>query len=169
MKKLILRRSLSWLVVLAVIQAEAMAQVTPCVADDISAIPVKYNVDFETEIQPIFSVACNGCHIGGVSGGLSLADGDAYGNLVNIPANNANAGIPRVTPGDPEASFIFKKINCTNLNDIVGQPFGRRMPRSGPPYLSAVDQARILDWINQGANAASDPDRVFGNGFDGRN
>ena len=146
----------------------AHAQVTPCVADDLSAVPVRYNVDFTLDIQPIFSVACSGCHIGGTAGGLSLAEGSAHGNLVNVAANNPNAGMARITPANPLASFLFQKINCTNLNEIPDTPFGLRMPRSGPPYLSAQDQAAILDWIEQGATPASDPDRVFGSGFEGR-
>lgn len=166
MKRPMLRRSLPWLVLLAGVPTAAIAAVTPCEADDLDAVPVHYNVDFETEIQPIFSVVCQACHIAGTSGGLSLAEGAAYGNLVGVPANNPNAGMSRVTPGDPEASFMFKKINCTNLNSIPDTPYGRRMPRSGPPYLSAEDQARILDWIQQGAPPASDPDKVFGGGFD---
>jgi len=165
------RNPLRFLVVLAasaLVPMPLAAQVTPCVADDLSAVPVNYNVDFPTDVQAIFSVACDGCHIGGVSGGLSLAPGAAHGNLVNVAANNPNAGIPRVTPGNAEASFIFKKLNCTNLNDIPAQPFGLRMPRSGPPYLSAADQAMILDWIRQGATTAANPELIFGDGFGGR-
>lgn len=147
------------------VSSAVIAQVTPCVADDLAEVPVRYNVDFATEIQPIFSVACTGCHIGGTSGGLSLSPGAALGNLVNVVSSNSNAGIPRVTPGNAESSFIYKKVNCTNLNAIATQPFGLRMPRNGPPYLGAADQAAILDWIEQGALLASNPDLVFGNGF----
>ncbi len=146
----------------------AVAQVTPCTADDLGAVPIRYNVDFEVDIQAIFSVACSGCHIGGMSGGLSLAPGNAFANLVNVPANNVNAGIARVTPGNSEASFLFKKTNCTNLNDIASTPFGRRMPRNGPPYLSVQDQAAILDWIEQGAQALANPELIFGSGFGAR-
>lgn len=146
------------------------AQVTPCVKDDLAAVLQKYNVDFATDIQPILDVACAGCHTnGGTSGGLSMSTGSAFGNLVNVPANNSAANMPRITPFNDASSFLFQKINCTNLNDIPGTPYGRRMPRSGPPYLSTAHQALILDWIEQGALAARDPDRIFGNGYDGRN
>lgn len=148
----------------------AHAQVTPCVKDDLSAVPPQYNVDFPTDIQPILTVACAGCHTGGgMSGGLNMDAGVAYGNLVNVQANNGAAHMPRITPSDETASFLFQKVNCTNLNEIAGTPYGRRMPRSGPPYLSAVHQALILDWIEQGALATRDPEKVFGSGFDGRN
>ncbi|UXI66245.1 hypothetical protein [Tahibacter amnicola] len=92
----------------------------------------------------------------------------SFANLVNVAANNGAANMPRITPSNPNASFLFKKVNCTNLNSIAGTPYGRRMPRSGPPYLSVAEQALILDWIQQGARATRDPDRVFGNGYDGR-
>lgn len=139
-----------------------------CVEDDLSGVPTRLNVDFATEIQPILSVACANCHTnGGASGGLNMDSGAAYGNLVNVPASNANALMNRITPGNPQASFLFKKTNCTDLNDLSGTPYGRRMPRNGPPYLSAADQARILDWIRQGAPLAANPDRILGSGFDG--
>lgn len=139
-----------------------------CIEDDLSAAPTLLNIDFETEIQPIISVACAGCHTnGGASGGLNMNIGAAYNNLVNVAANNANAQMNRVTPGNPQASFMFKKTNCTNLNSMAGTPYGQRMPRSGPPYLSVANQARILDWIREGALASADPDRILAAGFDG--
>lgn len=156
--------------VLALSSMAAQAQVTPCTRDDLSTVPPKYNVDFPTDIQPILDTACAGCHTGGgTSGGLDMNAGASLGNLVNVPASNSAANMPRITPFDEAASFLFNKINCTNLNDIAGTPYGRRMPRSGPPYLSAAHQALILDWIEQGALAVRDPDRIFGNGYDGRN
>lgn len=139
-----------------------------CSEDDLSAVPVRINIDFNTEIQPILSVACANCHTnGGSSGGLDMNAGAAYANLVNVAASNGNAAMNRVTPGDPQASFLFKKTNCTNLNGMAGTPYGLRMPRSGPPYLSAADQARILDWIREGAPAAANPERIHATGFDG--
>lgn len=139
-----------------------------CSEDDLSSVPARVNVDFATEVQPIFSVACSGCHTnGGASGGLNMNVGSAYGNLVNVAANNGNAQMNRVTPNNPQESFLFKKTNCTNLNSMAGTPYGLRMPRSGPPYLSAADQARILDWIREGARPAANPDILYATGFDG--
>jgi hypothetical protein len=168
MKSSMCVRALSCLGLLSV-AGVALAQVSPCTPDDLSGIPVRTNIDFPTDVQAIFSVACDGCHIGGASGGLSLAPGSAYTNIVNVSANNANANMPRITPGNPTASFLFQKINCTNLNSIAGTPYGFRMPRSGPPYLSAADQAMIVDWIREGAPAMRNPERIFTSAFDGRN
>lgn len=133
-----------------------------CAPEDLSAIPLAYNVDFATQIQPIFNTSCTSCH--GGSGGLNLGAAVAHGNLVNTAANNPNAGIPRVTPRNPAASFLFRKINCTAL----GGAFGLRMPRSGPPWLSPEQQALIMDWILEGARLQADPDRIFGSGVETR-
>lgn len=161
----IFARPCAFLLVL-VIPISATAAIN-CVEDNLSAIPILSNIDFATEVQPIFSVACAGCHTqGGTSGGLNLNPGVSRNNLVNVPANNSNAQMNRITPGDPQASFLFKKTNCTNLNSMPNQPYGARMPRSGPPYLNAADQARILDWIREGALASSNPERIFATGFD---
>lgn len=133
-----------------------------CSPEDLSSIPLTDNIDYATQVQPIFNNACTGCH--GGSGGLNLGAAVSRGNLVNVASNNANAGIPRVTPGNAAASFLFRKINCTAL----GAGLGQRMPRNGPPYLSIEQQALIMDWILDGARAQSDPDRIFGSGVESR-
>lgn len=139
-----------------------------CGPEDLSSVALNDNVDFSTQIQPIFNNHCSGCHIGGSSGGLSLAIGSAHANLVGVAANNGNAGIPRVTAGNPATSFLFRKLNCTGLNGLAGTPFGLRMPRNGPPYLSAAQQALVHDWIREGATTAADPDRIWRSGLESR-
>lgn len=133
-----------------------------CTPEDLSSIPVIDNVDYATQVQPIFNASCTGCH--GGSGGLNLGAAVSRGNLVNVASNNGAAGIPRVTPRNPGASFLFRKINCVGL----GPPFGLRMPRNGPPYLSLEQQALIMDWILEGATAQADPDRIWGSGMESR-
>lgn len=135
-----------------------------CTPEDLSAVPLGYNIDYETQVQPIFDLRCDGCHIGGAFGNLALDPGASYGNLVNVPADNPAALRDRVEPGDIDASFLFRKINCENLDGALGL----RMPRNGPPYLSAVQQAIIMDWIIEGAFPLADPDRIFGYPFDPR-
>lgn len=152
--------SLSVLLLLATTSAPAPA----CAPEDLSAEPLGYNIDFQSQVQPIFDLRCDGCHIGNASGGLALDPGASYGNLVNVPAANAAALRDRVEPGDVDASFLFRKINCGQLDGA----FGLRMPRNGPPYLSAAQQAVIMDWIREGAFPLADPDRIFGHPFDAR-
>lgn len=136
-----------------------------CTGQDLSSVPVRYNVDFSTQIQPIFDTHCTQCHnTFPALGGLNLNSNVARGNLVNMSSQNPNAGIAHVTPNAPDSSFLFKKINCTDLDP----QFGSHMPQGIAILLPDTDQAVILDWILQGAPAARDPDRIFGDGF-GRN
>src|SRR5207247_2364888 len=70
---------------------------------------------FATDILPIFTANCAGCHEPGGPSGIPWYDGSVYENLV---AGDPNAGIsaigagawteenvPRVMPGFPEASL----------------------------------------------------------------
>ncbi|MDW8478682.1 MAG: hypothetical protein RML12_00805 [Xanthomonadales bacterium] len=129
---------------------------------DLSATPEYQNLDFAADIQPIFDVACVSCH--GVLGNLDLSAGQAYANLVNVPSFNPNNAMDRVEPGDPGQSFLFWKLNCSNPGALG---WGAMMPLGGPP-LAASDQARIMDWIREGAPPAKDATRVFRHGFEAR-
>lgn len=117
--------------------------VNPGAFDDLSGIPVTPNVDYETQIQPIWNNACTGCHtpLGG-SAGLTLGQGVSYAALVNI-ASTQVGGLNLVEPGNAGLSYLFEKVNAH-------QPqVGVRM-RPGTP-MSLAEQALIRDWINQGA------------------
>lgn len=146
-------RRLAACVLLLGIAGPASAQLANCTPDDFSSVPIRFDVAFATEIQPIFQARCANCHINNSSGGLSLAAASALANLVNAPSTNSNAGMPRVTPGNPLQSFLFRKLNCTNLNTIAGTPFGLRMPRNTTP-ITPAQQALLFDWIAAGALAA---------------
>jgi len=91
--------------------------------------------------------ACVNCHTStgrNPSGGMDLNHGVAYDSLVNVPSRG-KPGATRVIPGDPENSYIVHKIE--GLSDIVG----RRMPFSGPPYLSDGQILILKRWIAIGA------------------
>lgn len=100
-----------------------------------------------TQIQTqIFTPVCAkaGCHAAGSSpSGLVLEAGQSYGNLVGRPAAE-NSSLARVSPGNPDASYIILKLR--------GDPniTGERMPLGGP-YLSADQIAGIAAWIRAGA------------------
>ena len=90
------------------------------------------------------SCARSGCHTGAApSAGLSLVQGQSFGDLVNVPSSQS-ASLNRVTPNDPEVSYLIKKLRGDS--DIVGE----RMPRGGP-FLTAAEIERFVDWINDGA------------------
>lgn len=95
----------------------------------------------------IFTPSCAlaGCHsASSSSAGLSLAAGDSFGALVNVPSSQV-AGLNRVTPNNPDASYLVKKLRGDA--DIQGA----RMPNGSPP-LSADQLDRIVRWINSGAS-----------------
>ncbi len=103
-------------------------------------------ISFATQIQPIFTNSCAtaGCHAG-PSGeeGLVLDPGAAFANIVNSPSSQ-QPGLLRVAPGDPDASYLLRKI--------VGGPgiTGGRMPLNRPALpQSEIDLLRA--WIAQGA------------------
>jgi hypothetical protein len=96
----------------------------------------------------IFTPTCAkaGCHAASTGGqqGLILEPGVSYGLLVGHPATE-NSTLSRVEPGSPERSYLILKLR--------GDPSitGERMPRDGPPYLTAAQIEGIAAWIRGGA------------------
>jgi hypothetical protein len=91
--------------------------------------------------------ACVACHTNvgrNPSGGLNLAHDGAYDQIVNVPSRGKGGAI-RVIPGDPDNSYLVKK-----LEGIAGIN-GRRMPFSGPPYLTDGQILILRRWIALGA------------------
>jgi hypothetical protein len=90
---------------------------------------------------------CAQCHNPTGSGfrstGLDLTSDAAYSLLVGV-ASRQRPGIMRVTPGDPDNSYLIHKIE--GLSGISGV----RMPQQ-PPYLSDGQIAIIKRWIQLGA------------------
>ena len=96
-----------------------------------------FAVDFDTEIQPIFTNSCVGCH--GSSGGLSLVAGSSFNNLVDATSQGYSPAV-RVVPGDPGASVLYNKVAGTGV-------YGQRMPQGG--QLTAEQIALISSWITE--------------------
>ena len=79
----------------------------------------------------IFSRSCasQSCHGAALAGGLDLTPAGAAASLVGVPASNEvarAAGVLRVVPGDPDASFLIRKL-AGKLATGEGDP----MPRVG--------------------------------------
>ena len=90
---------------------------------------------------------CTNCHTNvgrNPSGGLNLTAGNSYGALINI-ASGARPGAVRVIPGDPDNSYLVKKLD--DSRDITGV----RMPRGEGPFLTPGQLLVIRRWIAQGA------------------
>lgn len=116
--------------------------------DDISFMPMDFSVDYETEVQPIFTSSCSNCHVDSPFplGGLRLDPGKSLADLVNVPSSQ-DAQLIRVVPFSAAQSLLFHKVNCEEPE------IGARMPQGRSP-ISLQDQARIYDWIQQGALAS---------------
>ena len=90
----------------------------------------------------IFEPQCVRCHGTVQNAGLDLRAAAGFANLVNTPSTQT--ALLRVTPGDPEASYLIHKLE--GRSGIVGS----RMPQGGP-FLSAEQIDVIRSWITAGA------------------
>lgn len=97
-------------------------------------------VTFAFVQENVLSASCavSGCHNGTTFPNLSA--GQAYANLVNGPASD---GV-QVAPGDPDASYMYRKI--TGADGI----FGDRMPKGRAPLADERILA-VRQWIERGA------------------
>ena len=92
-------------------------------------------------------LACIQCHSDQgrtPSGNLVLLEGRAYQNI----AGRQSTGMPGATiviPGDPDNSYIVKKLE--GAPDIAGV----RMPRGNGPFLTPGQMLVIRRWIELGA------------------
>jgi hypothetical protein len=122
------------------------------------------NVSFAQNIQPILTNDCGvvGCHVpGNPTGGLILAPGFAYGQIVGVPALEGSGlldggPMPYVSPGDPGDSYLELKITpslfATLKMQNPGRSFGSQMP--APQTGSTLTQTELdtfSSWITQGA------------------
>ena len=108
-------------------------------------------VTLSRDVQPIFTGNCalSGCHAGSSpQEGMSLAAGQAFSNVVNVAARELPS-MNRVTPNQPDDSYLVHKIQGTHL-DVGGS--GSRMPLDRSP-LSQSDIDLIRDWIQAGAQS----------------
>ena len=135
----------------ATVAAALLAGLTACTNESPSLQivtvlpPPSTTISFSADVQPIFSRSCakSGCHVTSTAAfGLVLEQGQAYGNLVNVPSAEVPS-LLRVDPGDSALSYI--------VNKLEGNAPGSRMPADGPPFLPDAEIQIIKDWIDQGA------------------
>jgi len=105
-------------------------------------------VSYRSQIQPIFNAQCVYCHVTGAeNGGLNLARASSYASLVGAPSTESP--LLRVTPGKPDNSYLWHKLNGTHVS--VGGS-GNAMPMSDPPrLLEPAQRALFKAWIEGGA------------------
>ena len=97
----------------------------------------------------IFTPRCTLCHDGSqpangiLPGAMNLNAGASFANLVNV-ASQQQPSVLRVVPGNPDASYLVRKLE--GAPGITGQ----RMPFGGP-FLDAAAIAQVRAWIAAGA------------------
>jgi cytochrome c553 len=101
-------------------------------------------VDFNDHIQPLISEKCYHCHGPDSSTRAPKKkplrlDREEYAFL------ERSNGKPTIIKGDAEASEFFKRINTTDLDDVMPPPESHKKP------FDAHEVALIKKWINQGA------------------
>ncbi len=80
-----------------------------------------------------------------------LRPASAYANLVNVPSANLANPDDLVEPGEPIASFLYKKLAAaTNATPLpLGEGFG--MPSGAVPPLIPDHLEAVKEWIRNGA------------------
>lgn len=99
-----------------------------------------------TRVQAVVftpNCAAAGCHSSlSPQEGMSLAAGAAYGSIVRVPSVE-RPDLARVEPGDPDRSYLVKKLRGDP--DITGV----RMPNGST--LSPDEIQLVIDWVRRGA------------------
>lgn len=100
---------------------------------------------FSADVVPIFASSCTSgtCHHVAGPKSLSLLAGEAYAELVNVPAAKCAKPRFRVAPGAPESSYLVDKLLGVRLCA------GLRMPLEGA--ITQDEIATVARWICAGA------------------
>lgn len=123
-------------------------------AGDGTGLPLANGEDQVTlsgDVQPILSNNCvfSGCHVGtSPQEGLTLSSGQTFGNVVNVASRQLTT-MNRVTPNQPDNSYLVHKVQGTHLDEGGS---GERMPEGRAP-LSQAEIDLIRAWIQAGAKS----------------
>lgn len=115
------------------------------------AEPPPPTLSYAGNIQPIYNRSCatsTACHIGPTSGGgLQLQQGVSHGATVNQPSTQQPREI-LVLPGDPDASYLVRKIeNAPGISGLQMPQGCPGAPAPGAVCLSADEISAIRTWI----------------------
>jgi hypothetical protein len=125
-----------------------------------------YEGTFDRIREQVFAQSCalSGCHDSeSHTGNMILLPNAAFSQLVGVTPDNAAAaadGLVRVSPGDPDLSFLYRKIT-----DDLEPGYGVRMPQTGPA-LSADLTELIRLWIIGDAMTGPAPETGWVTGTD---
>ena len=131
---------------IAVVACVAVVALAGC--SQRSAAPAKAEdvPGYADRVEKVFVKRCEGCHSAEkAKGKLVLDKGKGYANLVG-PMSTKAPEIPRVKPGDPEGSFLWRKLTGSARE-------GKAMPLT--PYgwkkLPDDELELVRRWIAGGA------------------
>jgi len=114
--------------------------------------PATPTVSFSMDIQPIFNRSCAlvSCHTGAVPAqGQDLTAGVAYGQLVNV-ASTEQPRLKRVKPGDPNTSYLVRKIQGgPNISGVLMPNGCPGAPLNGAQCLTPDEIMAIVVWITE--------------------
>jgi len=137
--------------------AAVLAGCAPGSGEDLNAAgrPVAENGDvplaatLESIQANLFDPGCVICHSGAAAPlGLRLDAGSSYANLVGVRSRQSGS-LLRVDPGDPDASYLVRKLEGTAAT-------GGRMPLNGAPVPEQTI-GFVRQWILEGAMPAGSP------------
>jgi hypothetical protein len=100
--------------------------------------------NYMMDIQPIWNDNCDSCHIGDMSGDLSLG-GYSYNQLVSVSSTGAPP-TNLIEPFEPQQSYLYRKITDTHL-EIEG---GEGDPMPADALLDETTLELIESWILNG-------------------
>ncbi|HVZ25441.1 MAG TPA: DUF1549 domain-containing protein, partial [Sediminibacterium sp.] len=102
----------------------------------VSFLMGEHQVDFNTEVKPLFNKYCITCH-----GGVKRQSG--FSLLFRSDALAVNkSGKPAIIPGDPSHSELIRRLSLRDPEE--------RMPYKHPP-LTTDEISTLKHWIKQGA------------------
>ena len=101
-------------------------------------------IDYLTEIQPIFDNNCIECHVSiNGSGALEL---DSYEYLMQGDSNNW----PVIIPSNADSSLLYRVLLFDSVI-VPNEPICFGMLKNASP-LHISNHIKIYNWINEGAN-----------------
>lgn len=127
----------------------AAPPVPPCRDADPTVAP-EPPLTLESIQQTVFEPSCaySACHGRSGAAGLILTGGGLRERLLTHPERPL-AGMPLVSPGDPERSWLYQKIaKCTPMGAAGAST---HMPLNAPFLLDDALVAKVRGWIEAGA------------------
>jgi hypothetical protein len=120
--------------------------VTACTGVEVPVVPEGVPVTYAEHLEPLVIARCLSCHTTEEpEAQLVLEPGIGYGEMVGR-ASIQVPELPIVAPGDPEGSYLWRKLN----HDVE---IGRGMPRTVVGSIRLPDEEIELyrRWIEDGA------------------